>query len=153
CARCHDHKYDRVTQQDYYGLQAFFAGTLRGTRDLPGSPSDPGYVADAYRRAHQQATAAKAEREELRRDARELVYAKRRCDVAPDGTVKITDDEINKMCQVFHPGRLDALEKELKAAEKIERFYEPVAESVTDNARNSPKTYLLRRGEIATPGP
>jgi hypothetical protein len=27
CARCHDHKYDAVLQQDYYRLQAFFAAT------------------------------------------------------------------------------------------------------------------------------
>jgi hypothetical protein len=26
CARCHDHKYDPVTQEDYFRLQAFFAG-------------------------------------------------------------------------------------------------------------------------------
>ncbi|MGE3778186.1 MAG: DUF1549 domain-containing protein, partial [Pirellulaceae bacterium] len=27
CARCHDHKYDPVTQRDYYGLYGFFAST------------------------------------------------------------------------------------------------------------------------------
>ncbi len=26
CARCHDHKYDPITQKDYFRLQAFFAG-------------------------------------------------------------------------------------------------------------------------------
>jgi hypothetical protein len=26
CARCHDHKYDPVTQRDYFRMQAFFAG-------------------------------------------------------------------------------------------------------------------------------
>ncbi|MBM3981378.1 MAG: DUF1553 domain-containing protein [Planctomycetes bacterium] len=26
CARCHDHKYDPVSQEDYFRLQAFFAG-------------------------------------------------------------------------------------------------------------------------------
>ena len=27
CARCHDHKFDPITQADYYRLQAFFANT------------------------------------------------------------------------------------------------------------------------------
>ncbi|MBX3439328.1 MAG: DUF1549 domain-containing protein, partial [Planctomycetaceae bacterium] len=28
CAKCHDHKFDPFSQEDYYGLQAFFAGTI-----------------------------------------------------------------------------------------------------------------------------
>jgi len=27
CARCHDHKFDPITAEDYYGLEAYFAGT------------------------------------------------------------------------------------------------------------------------------
>jgi hypothetical protein len=30
CARCHDHKFDPITQDDYYALQAVFAGVGRG---------------------------------------------------------------------------------------------------------------------------
>ena len=30
--RCHDHKFDPITQTDYYGLQAVFAGVDRGDR-------------------------------------------------------------------------------------------------------------------------
>jgi len=32
CARCHDHKFDPITQTDYYRLQAVFAGIDRGDR-------------------------------------------------------------------------------------------------------------------------
>lgn len=32
CARCHDHKFDPITQQDYYSLQAVFAGVDRANR-------------------------------------------------------------------------------------------------------------------------
>jgi hypothetical protein len=32
CARCHDHKFDPITQRDYYGLQAVFSGVDRADR-------------------------------------------------------------------------------------------------------------------------
>src|SRR5690606_19028403 len=32
CARCHDHKFDPITQQDYYRLYATFAGVQHGAR-------------------------------------------------------------------------------------------------------------------------
>ncbi len=32
CARCHDHKFDPITQRDYYRLQAVFAGVDRAER-------------------------------------------------------------------------------------------------------------------------
>ncbi len=32
CARCHDHKFDPITQKEYYGLQAVFAGTDKADR-------------------------------------------------------------------------------------------------------------------------
>lgn len=35
CARCHNHKFDPVTQTDYYSLQAVFAGVKHADRKLP----------------------------------------------------------------------------------------------------------------------
>jgi hypothetical protein len=34
CARCHDHKFDPVSQQDYYAMQAFVAGVEYADREL-----------------------------------------------------------------------------------------------------------------------
>jgi hypothetical protein len=36
CARCHDHKFDPIPQQDYYRLQAVFAGVERADRPYGG---------------------------------------------------------------------------------------------------------------------
>ncbi|MFO0883418.1 MAG: PSD1 and planctomycete cytochrome C domain-containing protein [Pirellulales bacterium] len=38
CARCHDHKFDPITQEDYYSLQAVFAGIDKAERAFDADP-------------------------------------------------------------------------------------------------------------------
>jgi hypothetical protein len=38
CARCHDHKFDPISQADYYALQAVFAGIDRADREYDPEP-------------------------------------------------------------------------------------------------------------------
>ena len=38
CARCHDHKFDPIDQQDYYALQAVFAGIDKAERRYDADP-------------------------------------------------------------------------------------------------------------------
>jgi hypothetical protein len=58
CARCHDHKFDPVTQQDYYALQAVFAAVGRGDLSYD---EDPGR---ARERHHWQQLLAAAEKQD-----------------------------------------------------------------------------------------
>ncbi len=39
CARCHDHKFDPISQKEYYGLQAVFAGVGRADRAYDPDPA------------------------------------------------------------------------------------------------------------------
>ena len=39
CARCHDHKFDPITQREYYQMTAAFAGVNHGERDIPAQPN------------------------------------------------------------------------------------------------------------------
>lgn len=34
CAKCHDHKFDAISQRDYYALKAVFAGVFHGERQI-----------------------------------------------------------------------------------------------------------------------
>jgi hypothetical protein len=40
CARCHSHKFDPVSQREYYSLTAIFAGVQQGERALPRSEAE-----------------------------------------------------------------------------------------------------------------
>jgi hypothetical protein len=39
CARCHDHKFDPISQREYYNLQAVFAGVGRANREFDADPA------------------------------------------------------------------------------------------------------------------
>ncbi len=45
CARCHNHKFDPISQRDYYSMQAVFAGVQHGDRALPPSPETKQQIA------------------------------------------------------------------------------------------------------------
>jgi len=70
CARCHDHKYDPITQKDYFRLQAFFA-PMQPRDDLP--LADPA-ARQAY---HQKLAAWEATTKDVRAEIEALVAGKR----------------------------------------------------------------------------
>ncbi len=55
CARCHAHKFDPISQEDYYALQAVFAGVNKGDTQFDESPGT------GQQRRHWQALAAAAD--------------------------------------------------------------------------------------------
>ena len=68
CARCHDHKFDPIAQQDYYSMQAIFAGLRYGTRRWRG-PTDDAWQARVPA-AREKVASLQRRREELRRELR-----------------------------------------------------------------------------------
>jgi hypothetical protein len=63
CAKCHDHKFDPISQRDYYALQAIFAGVEHGER--PWRTKD-------YQRRKQQEAELRQERLASQRQADDL---------------------------------------------------------------------------------
>jgi cytochrome c553 len=51
CARCHDHKFDPIPQQDYYSLAGVFKNTRNEDKPLPGTPKE---VIDKYNAAQKE---------------------------------------------------------------------------------------------------
>jgi hypothetical protein len=64
CARCHDHKFDPVSQRDYYALQAVFAGVDRSNRAYDLDPA-----------VHRRRQELLRERKHVERGDRELLLA------------------------------------------------------------------------------
>lgn len=77
CARCHDHKFDPVTQQDYYSLCASLAGVRHGER-----PAQTEVGREAARvqwaRLEEQAAPLRAALDALEGDVRDRLLAERR---------------------------------------------------------------------------
>jgi mono/diheme cytochrome c family protein len=75
CARCHDHKFDPITQKDYYALYGVFASSVEpATKDLPLLPSKVDAAADAE--YHQKLSALEADLTKFM-DGRRQLYALR----------------------------------------------------------------------------
>ena len=49
CARCHNHKFDPITQRDFYSIQAVFAGVNHADRKLPLSVAAQERIAELKR--------------------------------------------------------------------------------------------------------
>ena len=133
CARCHDHKFDPVTQKDYYGLYAIFAATTfpyTGSEELSSKDFPRQHMAPLV------APAAAAPRLEEHR--RKLERLQKQI----DGGAK------NKLPEV----KLKALRNELKALRREGLPPDlPAAYAVSDG-KPVPQTVHLR-GEPTTPGP
>jgi hypothetical protein len=65
CARCHDHKFDPIPQQDYYGLQAVFAAVDRAERLYDADPKVAQRRAELNQRLADLATVNKQASDEL----------------------------------------------------------------------------------------
>lgn len=154
CARCHDHKYDRISQADYYRMQAFYAGTKWVNASLPASVNPT----DVQKRVIE----IRANLDDVRKQAQDLkdkyrtlaLAAKQK--TAPAGqNVSVNDDEIdaamkangveNKQYQTFQD-EIHALESDLAPID-------PSAEAITDGDKNGPTQHILLRGSLLTPGP
>lgn len=176
CARCHDHKYEPLPQQDYYRFQAFFVAS-RFRSDLPAATpeqQDQFHRAQAaYEEALQQSRSqidhlVGPVREELRRQkiatlsedlqtAFNTPVAKRTTEQAllVERNLKAIEPSVAQVRERLAPElrpRYEQLTRELAAVETRKPAPLPRAIGLREDGPEAPKTFLLGRGELSNRG-
>jgi hypothetical protein len=174
CARCHNHKSEPFTQQDYYSLQAFFAPATF-ERELPVPTSAE---RDAHELAMERYRAASGpvqqQLDALEQPFRERLYDEKLARLSEDaqlahrtpketrtmeqeGTVqetlemlKIAETELVKAIPAASRARRKALQAELKKVPRPSPL--PATMALQNGKAPSPKTFVLARGDYNNPG-
>ena len=150
CARCHDHKFDPITQADYYGLQAVFAGIERAERPYR---IDPG---------------VDAERRRLTSALRELEAAvqhdpsgsRDQTPRAPESTLDgASGDQPPTTPRAQGDARIAELKKQIEGLSKppmvfaAASTFEPQSNFTPPPDGKPRPIHLLQRGSVSSPGP
>ena len=171
CARCHDHKFEPLSQRDYYQLQAFF-GPAAFERDRP-------IPTPVERQAFEQASKAFREHPKVRELAemeapvRERLRARKLEKLSPEAQeahrtppdqrdaaqanlvletedkVKVTDKELSSAFAGEAKRAREELLKEVRALPQPPPL--PRAMALTDDTTRKAGTFVLHRGEITQP--
>ena len=174
CARCHDHKYDPVSQEDYFRMQAFFAGFW---------PTEAPLQSDAERAAYEKKLAAwEAKTAEVRAAIEKIEAPHRKKESMrqrmrfPEEYSKLLDvpfetrsplekqiaamvekqvysesKDVSKSLKGAEKDQYDALKTKLAEFAK-EKPPEPARALAMSDLPEPPPTKLLKRGDWRKPG-
>ncbi len=156
CARCHDHKYDPFTMEDYYGLAGIFGSskTYFGTRVAPNNqrggdlielPRREGQVIPNKSMPKKKVDKLKADLAELNRDEKESKAAAIKARLEGRDPMKFFS--LQKALRIIW--RRGSIEGQLKTVDDEGRAL-PLAMGVTEG-RKIQDAPLLERGEIKRP--
>lgn len=149
CSRCHDHKYEPITQRDYYALQAVLASAIRPTG--PVLPTYKRIVVDAPKAEQQRAQENNKPLEAVAKALRDLQTARRQQFRARHAKRdQATEDELRAEFPEY-------AEKAKAAAKELEEVNAklialPTIRMLNDIDTAPPPTYILQRGDPLNPG-
>jgi hypothetical protein len=174
CARCHDHKFDPLTQKDYYRLQAFFAPLIH--RDLPlATPGEQARHAQQLARWKEATRPIRAEMAQLLEPARRAVFEEllvifdpqtRQALRTPAGERTAVQRQLaalagkqldrryarlTRRLGAKERARYDELQKRLADFDVLRPAPLPVAMAVTDVGPAAPATHRLAGGNYLRP--
>jgi hypothetical protein len=149
CARCHDHKYEPLTQRDYYSLQAILAGAIRPTGKV--LPSYKRLVVDAPEAEQKRAEKTNTPLEGITKALKQLQDSRRAHfrNLHPHGE-KATEEELRKTFPEYAK-KADENAAELKEAE-AKKIQLPTIRALYDQDVEPPVTHILQRGDPSKPG-
>ncbi|HEV3263209.1 MAG TPA: DUF1549 domain-containing protein, partial [Gemmataceae bacterium] len=174
CARCHDHKFDPITQKDYYRVQAFFAAFQ--PVDVPtGSHDEIVHYHRTLREWESRTADLRKHLDELLRpyrhrfkDARKSRFCREYQDIfdLPPGRrtplqqqlaymvgnqVPIRDEHVAKTMSPEVHKQWEVLFRQMNQFER-QKPHLPTAMGMTDVGPVAPATYLLHRGNLLQKG-
>ena len=142
CCRCHNHKFDPVSQADYYRFRAFFEG-VKFRDDLP---LDLAPEQDAIRRANEENEARVAEK----RKVREGIVAAVKERLRTKGKPTPSDDEAKAAFTADEKQRHAAADAAVQAEKKALRTFTTGLLMADENA-SPPATHVLFQGDLTKP--
>ncbi len=170
CARCHDHKFEPISQRDYYAVQAFFT-PAKFTRDTPVPTADARAAFEVAMKSYSEHPKVR-ELAELDAPVHARLFEKKIAKLAPEAQVahrtppeqrdaeqanlvletedkvKISDKDIAGAVTGANSERRQALLDEVKKLPKPPEL--PKAMTLV-RGDGSAKTFVLNRGEYSQP--
>jgi hypothetical protein len=178
CARCHDHKFDPILQEDYYRLQAFFAPLLPRDDIITTSAAEQEQFASQLQQWNKATAGLRQEIETLEKPVRQFlqdreirllpqelkdIYRKPMTERSPleqqlaalidrlkDGAGRGLDGQFKLMPE--KEARWKALRTQLEQYDDLKPAPLPAPLVVTDVGRLAPPTVLPGSGKVLAPG-
>ena len=143
CCRCHDHKFDPVSQADYFRMRACFAG-VQFADDLPIDLEDVQAAAAQHNGAiDERISEFNAQIEQLRESIRARLKSEQAAEI-PD-----KPDKLKKLANATEKKRLKEIEVAIKQAEAEK--HELTHAMLMIDEEQPPATFVLYQGDYKAP--